>query len=64
MTYHWEVQPMEEVEPHFLFTEKDSIAEASRRFEEAWGSLSIRYIRKIAVTEKIEYSDLDCWEVS
>lgn len=63
-SYHWEVQPMEEVEPHFIFTDKDSVAEAARVFEESWGSLSIRYIRKIAVTESINYNDLDCWEVS
>lgn len=62
--YVWEIQPMAEVEPHFISIKKNSVAEAAKLFEEAWGEMDIRYIRKKAVTEQIEYSELDCWEVS
>ena len=55
---------MEEGKPHFISTEKNSVAEAARLFEEIWGEMDIRYICKKAVTEQIEYSELDCWEVS
>lgn len=61
--YHWEVQPAEEVDPHFVFTEADSVVEASRQFENAWGKMSIMYIRKIGVSKKFEYPD-DFGEVS
>ena len=61
--YHWEVQPSEEVNPHFLFTKIDSVVEAAKQFENAWGSASIMYIRKIAVTTQFEYDD-DFGEVS
>ena len=64
MQYVWEIQPMAEVEPHYISTEKNSVAEAARLFEESWGVMDIRYIRKKAVTEHFEYNDLDCWEVS
>jgi hypothetical protein len=61
--YHWEIQPTEEVKPHFIYTETDSVAEAVKQFEEAWGDVSIMYIRKIAVIEQFEYED-DFREVS
>lgn len=61
--YHWEIQPSEEVDPHFLFTETDSVADAAKQFENAWGTMSIRYIRKTAVTTQFEYDD-DFGEVS
>lgn len=65
--YHWEVQPMAETEPYFIFTLTDSIAAAAREFEEIWGTeISIRYIRKTAVTDKIDYEEYDVadWQVS
>ena len=61
--YHWEVQPSEEVTPHFVFTKTDSVVEAAKQFENTWGSASIMYIRKIGVSEKFEYPD-DFGEVS
>lgn len=60
----WEIQPMAEVAPFYVTTQTDSVAEAAKLFEEQLGVVSIRYIRKKAVTKKIEYSDLECWEVS
>lgn len=65
--YHWEVQAMEEVEPFYIFTEKDSVAEAARVFEDTWGDkISIRYIRKTAVTQKVSYEgyEPEDWQVS
>lgn len=62
----WDVQVMEEVEPFNVTTEVDSIAEAARVFEEQWGQLSVRYIRKTAVTQKISYEgyEPEDWQVS
>lgn len=60
----WEIQPMDEVAPFYVTTKKDSVFAAAKLFEEQLGVMSIRYIRKKAVTKKIEYSDLECWEVS
>lgn len=64
--YHWEVQPMEEVEPHFVFTETDSVVEAARLFEEIWGAIPILYIRKTAITQKVNYEgyEPEDWQVS
>lgn len=62
--YVWEIQPMEEVKPFYVTTQTNSVAEAARLFEEQMIGMSIRYIRKYTVTEKVQYSDLDCWEVS
>lgn len=56
-SYHWEIQPTEEVEPHFVFTTTDSVADAAKQFEDAWGDISIMYIRKIAVTEQFSYEE-------
>ena len=60
----WEIQPMDEVAPFYVTTKTDSVFAAAKLFEEQLGAMSIRYIRKKAVTKKIEYSDLECWEVS
>lgn len=49
--FHWEVVAMDEMEPFYIFTEIDSVAVAATKFEETWGdTVSIKYIRKIAVT--------------
>lgn len=66
MMYHWEIQPMSEVEPYFVFTNRDSIGDAARQFEENNGRLSIRYIRKIAIVDKIDYTEYEAedWKVS
>lgn len=61
--YIWEIQPMTEVKPIFVATFVDSVLAAAKAFEEAEGTQSIRYIRKKAVTERVEYGDLECWEV-
>lgn len=63
MTYHWEIQPTEEVDPYFVLTEKDSVADAAKQFEEAWGEISIMYIRKTAKSKRFEYPE-DFGEVS
>ena len=55
--YHWEVQPTEEVDPHFVFTAADSVSDAAKQFENAWGKISIMYIRKIAESKLFEYPD-------
>lgn len=64
--YQWEVQPMEETLPYIIFTNRDSIGDAARQFEENNGRLSIRYIRKIAIVDKIDYTEYDesDWKVS
>lgn len=61
--YQWEIQPNTETDPHFVFTTTDSILDAARQFEEAWGRMSILYIRKVAVIEEIEYDEIDFREV-
>ena len=56
-TYHWEIQPKEEVKPHYLFTTTDSVLDAAKQFEEAWGNMSVMYIRKIAESKNFEYDE-------
>ncbi|WP_172369612.1 hypothetical protein [Sporosarcina jiandibaonis] len=57
MKYHWEIQPSEETDPHFVFTDTDSVVDAAKQFEETWGEISVMYIRKIAVTKQLEYGE-------
>jgi len=55
--YHWEIQPSDETDPHFVFTETDSVADAAKQFEDVWGRMSIMFIRKIAVTKQFNYEE-------
>ena len=55
--YRWEVQPSEEIPPHFVLTTTDSVADAALAFESANGIRSIAFIRKVEIKEKIDYPD-------
>lgn len=56
-SYHWEVQPSEEVKPYFILTNTDSVADAAQQFEDSFGDISIMFIRKISVSTNFKYDD-------
>lgn len=56
-SYHWEIQPMEDVKPHFVFTDEDSALAAMQQFEDNWGKVSVSSVRKIAETFHYEHEE-------
>ncbi len=54
-SYRWEIIPMEELDPFYLFTATDSVFSAAQAFENQYGNqISIYAIRKDAEITRFE----------
>ncbi|WP_432355275.1 hypothetical protein [Sporosarcina sp. A2] len=54
-SYRWEIIPMEEIDPLYVFTATDSALSAAQAFEEQYGNhISVYAIRKDAEITKFE----------
>ena len=59
LSYHWEIQPMEEVDPYIIYTKTDSVLQAVKQFEETWGLVSVSSVRKVGIMTHFKFDKLE-----
>lgn len=58
MAYEWEIRPMKESDPYTIFTEKDSVVEAVKKFEAIWGIVSVSSVIKTAEVKRFIHEEV------